>query len=84
MGHTWRQHPIWIPHAEVVTGALDCLVLQSGPLVVHDTVTHAEVTVVGLLHVLVLVGLLMLLQMRLQLVLMLWQRQDHHTGDVPR
>lgn len=82
LGDTWWQHPIWIYHVEVVTGALDCLVLQGGPLVIHDTVAHAEITMVGLLHVLVLVGLLMLLQVRLELVLMLWQRQDYHTGDV--
>lgn len=63
--YTWWQHPIWIYHVEVVTGALDCLVLQGGPLVIQDTVAHAELTVVGLLHVLVLVGLLVLLQMRL-------------------
>lgn len=79
--YTWRQYPIWIHHVKTVT--FDSLVLQGGPLVIHDTVAHAELTMVGLLHVLVLVGLLMLLQMRLELVLMLWQRQDYNTGDVP-
>lgn len=69
---------------EVVARALDCLVLQGGSLVVHDAVAHAELAVVWLLHILMLVGLLMLLQVRLELVLMLRQRQDHHAGDVAR
>lgn len=81
---TWWQHPIWIHHVEVVARALDCLVLQGGSLVVHDAVAHVELAVVRLLHILVLVGLLMLLQVRLELVLMLRQRQDHHAGDVTR
>lgn len=80
LGYTRWQNTIWIYHCKV-TGALYCLVLQRGPLVIHDTMDHAEVTVVRLLYVLVLVGLL---QVRLELVLMLWQRQYDDTGDMPR
>lgn len=78
--HAWRKCPIRVHHVEVVTGLLDCFVLQGGTLIVHNAVSHAELAVVGLLHVLVLVGL----QMRLELVLMLRQRQDDNAGDVSR
>lgn len=78
--HAWWKYTIWIHYVEVVTGLLDCFVLQGSALVVHHAVGHAELAVVGLLHVLVLVGL----QVRLELVLMLRQRQDHNAGDVSR
>lgn len=78
--HAWWKYPIWVHDGEAVTGLLDCFVLQGSTLIVHNAVSHAELAVVGLLHVLMLVGL----QVRLQLVLMLRQRQDYHAGDVPR
>lgn len=78
--HAWWKNAVWIHYVEAVTGLLDCFVLQGSTLVVHHAVSHAELAVVGLLHVLVLVGL----QMRLELVLMLWQRQDDNTGNVTR
>ena len=75
LGHPGWQGPLAglpQPQAVTVTGALQGLVLQRGSLVL----VQAQVAAVGLLHVLLLVGLVLVG------LLVLGKGQDHHAGDV--